>query len=663
MSDPLPVGVTSASWTFVSETGGGMVTGPSSGSGALVTTVDLPVNATVTFSFTATIDPAATGTLVNTATVTPSGGTPTGGTDTDTLTPQADLAITKDDGKTSVVPGTANTYTITVSNAGPSTVSSVILTDTVPAALLNPVFGTPSDGSYDPGTGVWSGLSLATGQSVTITLTGTIDPAATGDLTNTAHVAPPTGVIDTNPANNGDSDTDTLTPQADLAVTKDDGVTSAVPGTANTYTITVTNNGPSTVSSVNLTDTVPAALLNPVFGAPSDGSYDPGTGVWSGLSLATGQSVTITLTGTVDPAATGTLTNTATVSPPQGVTDTNPGNNNDTDSDTLTPQADLAITKTDGVTSVVPGGSTTYTIVVTNHGPSTAVNQAVTDTFPASITSVRWTAVASAGSSVARTSGTGNILTTVTLLSDGTVTFTAVATISPSATGTLSNTATVAMPPGDNTPADNTDTDTDSLTPQADVTLTKVVHQSQVMFGQNVTFTLTVHNNGPSAATDVFVDDPLPPGLVFVSAAPSQGTFVPASGIWVVGTLAIGASATLQLTTRVAALGPIVNIAEAGADQFDPNLSNNVATGTVTGANPAPIISKRSFLASSVPNPAPAASPARPLPSLATLRADVAFINDLYEGLLGRNAKAAELAYWMNLLLLGVSRSEVARRV
>src|SRR5262249_43036224 len=158
----------------------------------------------------------------------------------------------------------------------------------------------PSAGSYDPAMGIWSGLSLAQGQSVTITLTGTIDPAATGALTNTAHVAPPAGVTDPNPANNNDSDTDSLTPLADLSVTKADGKASAVPGTLNTYTITVSNDGPSTVSSVKLTDTVPAALLAPVF-TPSAGIYDRAMGIWSGLSLAQGESVTMTLTGTIDP--------------------------------------------------------------------------------------------------------------------------------------------------------------------------------------------------------------------------------------------------------------------------------------------------------------------------------------------------------------------------
>ena len=204
-----------------------------------------------------------------------------------------------------------------------------------------------------------------------------------------------------------------------------------------------------------------------------------------------------------------------------------------------------------------------------------------------------------------------------------------------------------------------------TIAPVADIALTKTVQPSQVMFGENVTFTLIVHNKGPDAATDVFVDDPLPPGLAFVSATPSQGTFVSASGIWIVGTLANGATATLRLTDRVAAFGPIVNRAEAGADQFDPDLSNNVAAAAVTGTNPAPIISKRSFLASTDPSPAPPAvgGPARPLPALDALRVDIVFINDLYEDVLGREAKPAELAFWINQLLLGVPRSAVARRV
>ena len=107
--------------------------------------------------------------------------------------------------------------------------------------------------------------------------------------------------------------------------------------------------------------------------------------------------------------------------------------------------------------------------------PQGDVDQQVTDLFPSAITSVSWSAVASAGSSVAQASGTGNISTTVTLLPGGTVTFTAVAQISSSATtGTLTNTATVAVPTGDSTPANNSASDTDSLTPLAGLVIVRL---------------------------------------------------------------------------------------------------------------------------------------------------------------------------------------------
>ena len=171
----------------------------------------------------------------------------------------------------------------------------------------------PSTGSYDSGTGVWSGLSLASGQSITMQLSGTIDPAATAMLTNNVTVTAPAGATDTNTSNNTATDTDTLTPQVDLGVTKTDGQTEAVPGTNVTYTIVVTNNGPSTATGVVINDLLPANISF-VGDTLSQGTYNSTTGVATVGTIAPGGSVTFTLTGTVDAAATGTITNTATVS-------------------------------------------------------------------------------------------------------------------------------------------------------------------------------------------------------------------------------------------------------------------------------------------------------------------------------------------------------------
>jgi len=69
----------------------------------------------------------------------------------------------------------------------------------------------------------------------------------------------------------------------------------AILGCIEAYTMTVTNNGPSPITCFNLTNVLPAALHNVSFGIPSEGSYDSVQGVWSGVSLAYGQSVTLTV--------------------------------------------------------------------------------------------------------------------------------------------------------------------------------------------------------------------------------------------------------------------------------------------------------------------------------------------------------------------------------
>ena len=122
------------------------------------------------------------------------------------------------------------------------------------------------------------------------------------------------------------------------------------------------------------------------------------------------------------------------------------------------PVADLSITKTDGSATVTQGGTATYTIVVSNSGPSTATGATLTDTFPAALTVTAWSCTAAAGSSCTAT-GTGNNRTGVlTLPSGGSATYTATATVSATATGTVTNTATIAAPAGVTDPntADNT---------------------------------------------------------------------------------------------------------------------------------------------------------------------------------------------------------------
>ena len=256
--------------------------------------------------------------------------------------------------------------------------------------------------------------------------------------------------------------------QTNASIAKENGVFTSVPGSSVTYTIVASNAGPDPLAGAVVQDFLPSALTGATWTCFSaSGTCAPsGVGdIIDTINLPVGASATYSLTAVIDPSATGTLSNTVTLN--TGSADPDPSDNTATDTDTLTPQADLAITKTDGVTSVDAGGSVTYTITASNAGPSNAPGATVSDTLPASLTGT-WTCVG-AGGGTCTASGSGNINDTVNLPAGASVTYTVTASVSASATGTLSNTATVTAPGGvtDPTPGNNSATDTDTITAAA----------------------------------------------------------------------------------------------------------------------------------------------------------------------------------------------------
>ena len=113
----------------------------------------------------------------------------------------------------------------------------------------------------------------------------------------------------------------------------------------------------------------------------------------------------------------------------------------------------------------------------------------------------------------------------------------------------------------------------------ADIAVDKTVSNAKPIIGDDVTYTITAHNNGPADATGVTVTDVLPNGLVYVSATATVGTYDPAGGLWTIGALADGATATLHITVRTEALGAIVNTATKSAvTQTDPNPGNDTSS-------------------------------------------------------------------------------------
>lgn len=258
--------------------------------------------------------------------------------------------------------------------------------------------------------------------------------------------------------------------RTDLAITKDDGVTSVVPGELLTYTIVVANNGPSPVVGATVTDPFPVALTNVTYTSVAVGGASGNTANGNGdindsVDMPVGSTITYTVTATVATDATGMIVNTAIVTEPPANLELDPSNNLATDTDDVTPVADLSITKDDGVTSVMQGDALTYTIVVSNAGPSDAFGAAVADTFPASLANVSFTSAATGGATGNAVNGTGDISDTVDMPVGSTITYTVMANVATDAAGTIDNTASVTAAAGTTDPnlANNTASDSDDI--------------------------------------------------------------------------------------------------------------------------------------------------------------------------------------------------------
>lgn len=258
---------------------------------------------------------------------------------------------------------------------------------------------------------------------------------------------------------------------ADLKITVTDGKKAVVAGAKDTYTVTVTNSGPDSVAGAQISDQFPSSFAGVSYTGSGTGGASGFTSSGSGnindtVTMPSGSTITYNAAGTLSSGATGTLANTANVAVPAGVTDPNLGDNSATDSDRVNLRSDLKVTVTDGKTTAVAGTRNTYTITVTNVGPSNVSGASLTDTFPATFINVTYTATQSGGASGFNASGSGNISdTALTLPAKAKVTYKAKGTISSSATGSISNTATAAVPAGVTDPntASNSATDTDTL--------------------------------------------------------------------------------------------------------------------------------------------------------------------------------------------------------
>lgn len=613
IEDNFPAQVTNVTYT---STVSGTVTGnTASSTGDIDDTLNLAAGSSVTYVATGTVASNVTAPFTNTATVTaPNANIEidiSNNTDDVDATPQpeVDLQITKTDGVTQVRPGDTVTYTIVVTNAGPSDVVGARVTDTFSGLPLNNVTftstttGTVTGNSATGSNNIDDVVNMAAGSTITYTVTGTVADTAETSLDNTANVAPPQGTVERNPNNNTADDSDVILQEVDLAVTKTNTSATVVPGSPTTYEIVVTNNGPRTATGAQIIDDNLASspFQNVTFtsvatGGATGNSASGSAAINDTVTMPPGSTITYTVTGTISASTTGNIPNTVRVVAPQGVTDTNPNNNQDTETVTVVPTVDLSVTKTDGVTVVDPGDQVTYEIVVSNNGPSDVTGASLVDTLVSgTLTGITFTSSAQGGASGNSASGTGLPTQTLNLPAGSSVTYLVTGTVAATTATELLNRVQVSAPNGvtETNTQNNTAEDRNTIVPGVDLQIVKTNTTGSALAGGNLTYTIVVTNNGPNGVTGAtIIDDDLQDLInsgVFTNVAYTSTSTGGATGNTsgsgnINDTVNMPASSSITYTVQAAiapsATGTISNTAEVRVPTgvVETNTVNNIST-------------------------------------------------------------------------------------
>jgi uncharacterized repeat protein (TIGR01451 family) len=529
--------------------------------------------------------------------------------------PQINMGIAVTDSPDPVTPNNDITYTVNISNAGPDAGTNATFnvfnngslryqSITIPAGwncpALPSVGGAPQFTCTKP--------AYANGETAQFIVVVRADPAILG--INDGTVSTFFGINATgNETNNGDNgeteNTAYVTPDADLGVTAADSPDPVTPGNNITYTGSVTNAGPDTATSTTLNILLASSLRFQSLTGPAGFSCTTpvvgtnGAITCTNASFASGSNVPFTLIVQVDPALlngpNGTITQNFVISSNNVTDPNNPNNTASVDTAYQTPKANLVATNADTPDPVNPGGTITYTQTITNNGPDAATSVSFSQTLPAGVTFQSLTSPAGWSCNALN-------CTIASLANGATASFTLVVNVTASS-GTITDTVTASSNTFDPTPGNNSAQAVTTIVAaaSADLTITKTTTTTFAPVGSQFNYTITLHNNGPDAASNAVMTDTLPSSLLFRSITQPAGFACTTPAVGATGTitcnaatLANNATATFTLTVEVApgATGTIINSAGVSSATNDPVSGNSGASaGAVpTGAAVADVV-------------------------------------------------------------------------
>lgn len=481
------------------------------------------------------------------------------------VTPLVDLAITKVVDNANPLYGSIITYTITVVNNGPDASTDVVVKDIWPANGLKFITST---GTYDSATGIWNVGDLDNHESATLKIV--VQVIKVGNITNNVNV---TGTgHDSNLTNNNDSVSVNVPDCVILDISKVANSTVIVAGENVGYTVVINNYGPSVASDVVLKDIFNSnELLNLQYSLNGKDWFNYNESVSLG-DINAGANITVYFRAKVNASVRGNVLNTVNIT--TGVDD---ARGNFTDNETINVMANttLVVIKDAEIKALNPGDTAHFVITVIAGGSSDSLNVKLEDILDAELLDVK--------SATYRING-GNLTDYTQIISLGNMHTGSkiVVDIYAAILGTtgqdIFNCVNVTS---DEHPEGNTSNTTIHVN-IADLEIIKIVDNLTPNYGDEITYTIIVRNNGPDNSTNIKVSEILADNFKFISANASKGYYNLTNGIWAVGNLTNNETAKLVITVKIIKTGFIQNNVSVNGTGYDPNLTNNNATVNIT---------------------------------------------------------------------------------
>ena len=476
--------------------------------------------------------------------------------------PEADLVIVKTVSNSTPHKGDKVVWTVVVTNNGPDVAVNVVVTEKLPSGLIYDSDDT--DGRYNMSSGVWKAGDLVKGANATLNIVTIVD---TTNDTVVNFVNTSSDVYDPNPDNNNATNSSTVPPEADLEAVitnnfEDDPDSVCHYGDTIVWTVTVVNHGPDVAVNTTLDDLIPDGCI--YVSDDGEGKYNSSTGVWSIGDLPVGVPVVLKITTTAN-VTNDTVYRFVNVS--SDTYDPNLSNNYNDSSVVVPPEADIEVIKLVSNDAPHKGDKITWTIIVTNNGPDTAVNAKVIDRLPKGLKYI-------SDDSLNCYNPESGIWEIGYLASGESIQLNIVTKV-VTTNKTIVNVADVDSDTHDPNETNNHCNSSTTVPPEADLVITVVPDVIEVFVGDKVVYTVTVVNEGPDTAVNSNATINIPEELKLLGFEPSKGTYDPETGIWTIGDIAPGEEVTLLLETEALKSGIIIVEASVISDTFERNLLNN----------------------------------------------------------------------------------------